>query len=109
VYWSSTTAARVVDRVGAARNDAKFLTNVDHQLIIHILNGLRQFHHLQNKGEESRGKSWQKTAIVATWLEDPYTSTKQQLFTKTNRAATACPKKSSSSYHHLNCSAKLVV
>jgi hypothetical protein len=58
------------------------------------LNGLRQFHHLQNKGEESKGKSWQKKiATVATWLEDPYRSTKQQLFTKTNRAATAYPKK----------------
>jgi hypothetical protein len=63
----------------------------------------------KTKERRAEGRVGKKTAIVATWLEDPYTSTKQQLFTKTNRAATACPKKSSSSYHHLNCSAKLVV
>ena len=34
---------------------------LDHQLIFHIMYGLRQFHHRQNKGEERRGEIWQKT------------------------------------------------
>ena len=29
---------------------------LDHQLIFHIMYGLRQFHHRQNKGEERRGE-----------------------------------------------------
>ena len=33
---------------------------LDHQLIFHIMYGLRQFHHRQNKGEERRGEIWQK-------------------------------------------------
>jgi hypothetical protein len=41
---------------------------LDHQLIFHIMYGLRQFHHRQNKGEE-RGDL----------------AKKQQLFTKTQR------------------------
>ena len=45
---------------------------LDHQLIFHIMYGLRQFHHRQNKGEERRGEIWQK---------------KQQLLSK-HRAAT---------------------
>jgi len=37
--------------VGAAGNDAKFLTSFDHQLIFHIMYGVGQFHHRQKKGE----------------------------------------------------------
>ena len=37
---------------------------LDHQLIFHIMYGLRQFHHRQNKGEERRGKIWQKKHAV---------------------------------------------
>jgi hypothetical protein len=33
---------------------------LDHQLICHIMYGLRQFHHRQNKGEERGGEIWQK-------------------------------------------------
>ena len=33
---------------------------LDHQLIFHIMYGLRQFHHRQSKGEERRGEIWQK-------------------------------------------------
>ena len=33
---------------------------LDHQLIFHIMYGLGQFHHRQNKGEERRGEIWQK-------------------------------------------------
>ena len=33
---------------------------LDHQLIFHIMYGLGQFYHRQNKGEERRGKIWQK-------------------------------------------------
>jgi len=33
---------------------------LDHQLIFHIMFGLVQFHHRQNKGEERRGEIWQK-------------------------------------------------
>ena len=33
---------------------------LDHQLIFHIMYGLEQFYHWQNKGEERRGKIWQK-------------------------------------------------
>ena len=33
---------------------------LDHQLIFHIMYGLGQFHHQQNKGEERRGEIWQK-------------------------------------------------
>jgi len=32
----------------------------DHQLIFHIMYGLGQFNHRQNKGEERRGEIWQK-------------------------------------------------
>ena len=33
---------------------------LDHQLICHIMYGIGQFHHRQNKGEERRGEIWQK-------------------------------------------------
>ena len=33
---------------------------LDHQLIFHIMYGLEQFHHWQNKGGERRGEIWQK-------------------------------------------------
>ena len=33
---------------------------LDHQLIFHIMYGLRQFYHRQNKGEERRGEIQQK-------------------------------------------------
>ena len=33
---------------------------LNHQLIFHIMYGLVQFHHRQNKGEERRGEIWQK-------------------------------------------------
>ena len=33
---------------------------LDHQLIFHIMYGLGQFHHWQNKGEDRRGEIWQK-------------------------------------------------
>ena len=33
---------------------------LDHQLIFHIMYGLGQFHHRQNKGEERREEIWQK-------------------------------------------------
>jgi len=33
---------------------------LDHQLILHIMYGLGQFHHRQNKGEERREEIWQK-------------------------------------------------
>ena len=51
--------------VGAAGNDAKFLTSFDHQLIFHIMYGFGQFHHRQNKGEERRGEIWQKKPTAA--------------------------------------------
>ena len=34
---------------------------LNHQLIFHIMYGLGQFHHRQNKGEERKGEIWQKT------------------------------------------------
>ena len=46
---------------------------LDHQLIFHIMYGLGQFHHRQNKGEERRGEIWQKK--------------KQQLLSKHRAAA----------------------
>jgi len=46
---------------------------LNHQLIFHIMNGLRQFHHRQNKEEERRGEIWQKK--------------KQQLLSKHRAAA----------------------
>ena len=45
---------------------------LDHQLIFHIMYGLGQFHHRQNKGEERRWEIWQK---------------KQQLLSKHRAAA----------------------
>ena len=45
---------------------------LDHQLIFHIMYGLGQFHHRQNKGEERGGEIWQK---------------KQQLLNKHSAAA----------------------
>jgi hypothetical protein len=45
----------------------------------------------QRRGEV-RKELAKKATAVATWLEDPYRSTKQQLFTKTTRAATAYQK-----------------
>ena len=38
---------------------------LDHQLKFHIMYGLGQFHHRQDKGEERRGEIWQKKATVA--------------------------------------------
>ena len=43
--------------VGVAGNDAKFLTSFDHQLIFHIMYGVRQFYHRQKRGEESWPKN----------------------------------------------------
>ena len=39
---------------------------LDHQLIFHIMYGLGQFHHRQNKEEERRGEIWQKKAGAAS-------------------------------------------
>ena len=50
------TEKRGEGNVGAAANDAKSLQVLDHQLIFHIMYGLGQFHHQQNKGEERRGE-----------------------------------------------------
>ena len=36
----------------------------DHQLIFQIISTVGQFHHWQNKGEERRGKIWQKKPAV---------------------------------------------
>ena len=47
---------------------------LDHQLIFHIMYGLRQFHHRQNKGEERRGE-WR------------FGKKKQQLLSKHRAAA----------------------
>ena len=58
------TEKRGEGNVGAAANDAK-LQVLDHQLIFHIMYGLRQFHHRQNKGEDRRGEIWQKKATAA--------------------------------------------
>ena len=46
--------------VGAAGNMPSSSQVLDHQLIFHIMYGLGQFHHRQNKGEERRGEIWQK-------------------------------------------------
>ena len=37
---------------------------LDYQLIFHIMYGLGQFHHRQNKGEERRGEIWQKKQLL---------------------------------------------
>ena len=42
---------------------------LDHQLIFHIMYGLRQFHHRQNKGEERRGEIQQKSNSCLTNIE----------------------------------------
>ena len=42
--------------VGAAANDASSSQVLHHQLIFHIMYGLGQFYHRQNKGEERRGE-----------------------------------------------------
>ena len=42
---------------------------LDHQLIFHIMYGLRQFHHRQNKGEERRREIWQKSNSCLTNIE----------------------------------------
>jgi hypothetical protein len=42
---------------------------LDHQLIFHIMYGLGQFHHRQNKGEERRGEIWQKNNSCLTNIE----------------------------------------
>ena len=42
---------------------------LDHQLIFHIMYGLGQFHHRQNKGEERRGEIWQKSNSCLTNIE----------------------------------------
>ena len=42
---------------------------LDHQLIFHIMYGLRQFYHRQNKAEERRGVIWQKNNSCLTNIE----------------------------------------
>ena len=58
--------------VGAAGNMPSSSQVLDHQLIFHIMYGLRQFHHRQNKGEERRGKIWQKKPAVPKRKQAPW-------------------------------------
>ena len=78
---------------------------LDHQLIFHIMYGLGQFHHGQNKGEERRGEGrFGKTYGVGQFhhrqkrREEVRVCQKRQLLVaKKNRAAAAKHRSSRSS------------
>ena len=59
---------------------------LDHQLIFHIMYGLRQFHHQQNKGEE-RGDLAKKSNSCLTNIERKMCKNKQLLLPKKATAA----------------------
>ena len=53
---------------------------LDHQLIFHIMYGLGQFHHRQNKGDERRGEIWQKKQqLLSKHRETTYGKNSQKL------------------------------
>jgi hypothetical protein len=43
---------------------------LDHQLIFHIMYGVRQFHHRQNKGGEERGELAKKQQLLNKHREE---------------------------------------